>query len=116
MVISWVLNSLNDTYSGFISTIIQALRKDPNAYTIDSLFSSLIDEARGKEEEDNSQNRLLTIGSKKAYKKLPYRQKYCENYINTSHMTKNCWFLFPNQAPSGWKPRSREFRGPKSKG
>ena len=34
-----------------ISSIIQDLRKDLKAYTVDLLFSSLIDAARGKEKD-----------------------------------------------------------------
>ncbi|GAA5016747.1 hypothetical protein GCM10025794_04810 [Massilia kyonggiensis] len=40
-----MLNSLGNKYKGFISNITQALRNDPKAYTIKSLFSSLADEA-----------------------------------------------------------------------
>lgn len=47
VVIAWVLNSLGESYKSFIQTITQSLRKDPKSYTIDSLFASLIDEARG---------------------------------------------------------------------
>ena len=45
VVMAWVLNSLSSEYEGFISNITQALRHDPNAYSTESLFSSLIDKA-----------------------------------------------------------------------
>jgi hypothetical protein len=45
VIIAWVLNSLGNEYEGFISNITQALTNDPKAYTIESLFSSLADEA-----------------------------------------------------------------------
>ena len=49
VVIAWILHSIGSEYEGLISNIVQDLRKDPKAYIVDSLFSSLIDEARGKE-------------------------------------------------------------------
>jgi hypothetical protein len=33
VTISWVLNSLDDEYSGFIQNITQSLRQDPGIYT-----------------------------------------------------------------------------------
>lgn len=110
VIIAWVLNSLSDEYEGFIQNIIQSLRQDPKAYTIETLFSSLIDEARGREnysENNNGYNKLLLLkrNRNKNYKKMPYG-KYCDHYKLPSHMTDNCWFLFPNKAPKGWKIRS----------
>jgi len=48
------LNSLDESYQSFIQTITQSLRKYPKSYTINSLFASLINEARGPQSiEDN---------------------------------------------------------------
>ena len=105
VVIAWVLNSLSSEYNGFISNITQALRNDPKSYTIETLFSSLLDEARGKESNSNS-NKLLAITNKgkgKSYKNLPKKGKYCGYCKLTSHSTDNCYFLFPNKAPKTWK-------------
>lgn len=61
VIIAWVLNSLNDDYEGFISNITQSLRKDPKAYTIESLFASLIDEARGREDSRSKPHTVNTL-------------------------------------------------------
>lgn len=50
-----MLNSLSPEYKGFISNITQVLRYDPNSYSTENLFSSLIDEAREKK----NNNKLL---------------------------------------------------------
>ena len=103
VVMAWVLNSLSAEYEGFISNITQALRHDPNSYSTENLFSSLIDEARGKE---NGNKLLFTQkekkGQNKSYKKLG-RGKYCQNCKLSSHMTESCFFLFPDKAPKGWR-------------
>lgn len=49
VVMAWILNHLTPEYDGFISNIIQALRKDSSAYTLETLYSCLIDEGKGKE-------------------------------------------------------------------
>ncbi|KAI2084725.1 hypothetical protein LOY94_006841 [Ophidiomyces ophidiicola] len=88
----------------FIANVIQTLRKDSHSYTIENLFSDLIDEARGKE-----QSNILHINgkrnkknSKHSYKKLS-NGKYCQYCKLTSHMTDKCFFLFPDKAPKNWK-------------
>lgn len=110
LIIMWTLNNLGDEYKAYTTAIIQALRKDPNAYTVDSLFASLNDEARGKENEalGQTQEALNTIKNgritkpyrakaglslnrtKKAYKKLPFKGKWCEACKMTSHETSAC--------------------------
>ena len=110
VVISWVLNSLSTEYEGFTTNIVQALRNSPDAYTVESLFSSLIDEARGKES-NNSQNKLLYINNNKNnYKKLS-GGLYCQHCKLASHNTKNCFFLFPEQAPKSWKVNKTNVKG-----
>jgi hypothetical protein len=103
VIIALVLNSLGNEYEGFISNITQALRNDSKAYTIKSLFSSLADEARGRKNGHNNSHRLLYIKAKgKSYKRQAFG-RYCQHCKLTSHVTSNCYFLFPNKAPKGWK-------------
>lgn len=107
-VMAWVLNSLSPEYEGFISNITQALRHDPNSYSTENLFSSLIDEARGKE----NNNKLLFTqkerkGSNKAYKKLG-KGNFCQHCKLSSHRTDSCFFLFPDKAPKGWKIKKNQ--------
>lgn len=67
-------------YEGFISNITQALRHNADAYTIESLSSSFIDEARGRENNPQSQKLLYTKGkgSNKSYKNVS-QGKFCTN-------------------------------------
>lgn len=119
VVMAWVLNSLSQEYEGFISNITQALRNDPNAYNSETLFSSLIDESRGKEK--GSQKLLFTSnkaknGSKsnsKAYKKLS-NSKFCSYCKLSSHETEKCFFLFPDKAPRGWKIKKNQKNSQKT--
>ena len=106
VITAWVLNSLNEDYDGFIQNITQSLRLDPNAYSIESLFSSLIDEARGRDNNGNNTGKLLVL-KRNAYKKKPYSGNYCQHCKNTTHMTMNCWHLFPNKAPTNWNSRAK---------
>jgi gag-polypeptide of LTR copia-type len=46
VMIAWILNNLDDSYNGYITTITQALRNNPDAYTLETLFSSLINKAK----------------------------------------------------------------------
>ena len=60
LLMAYILHSIGDEYKGFISNIVQDLRKDPFAYTMESLFSNLADEARGKEK-----NSILSVKGRK---------------------------------------------------
>ena len=42
VVIAWVLNSLSEEYESLVQSIIHSLQRDPNSYTPETLFSSLI--------------------------------------------------------------------------
>jgi hypothetical protein len=45
VTIAWVLNNLSLGYKGFVSNVIQSLRKDTATYNLESLFSNLLDES-----------------------------------------------------------------------
>jgi len=46
---AYILHFISNEYTGFISNIVQNLRNNPKAYTVESLFSNLTDKAREKE-------------------------------------------------------------------
>jgi hypothetical protein len=103
MAMSWLLYSLTDEYQGFSQAIVQSLRKDPKAYTFETLCSSFLDESKGIAKKET----VYTIkqGPKKA--SISKKGNFCSNCKKPSHNAKDCWFLFPNKAPSSWKNNSR---------
>ena len=137
VVIAWVLNSLGESYKSFIQTITQSLRKDPKSYTIDSLFASLIDEARGHQstQEDiylniHQRHSLPSLSrqtrstrptrltkqfskqdrskiGKSSYKRRPLDGPFCGHCLKATHNTANCWYLYPEKRPLNWQPRQR---------
>lgn len=105
VIISWILNSLDDEYSGFIQNITQSLRQDSEAYSVDILFSSLLDESRGKIYK--SSEKALVIRRKNN----PERGKtttICSNCKLRGHKREDCFFLFPDKAPNSWKIRKQK--------
>jgi len=46
VIIAWVLNNLTDNYDGLVSNITQSLRTNIESYSIESLFSNLLDELK----------------------------------------------------------------------
>jgi len=102
VVIAWVLNSLTDNYDGFISNITQSLRSNSEAYSLETLFSYLLDESKRLESKDSSvfYTQHVKYKGKKPYKIT--KGKYCKYCKLTSHEAKQCFFLFPDKAPKGW--------------
>ena len=54
VIIAWVLNNLTDNYDGLVSNITQSLRTNIDSYTLETLFSNLLDES--KRQESNEAN------------------------------------------------------------
>ena len=46
VIITWVLNNLTDNYNGLVSNITQSLRTNIESYSIESLFSNLLNELK----------------------------------------------------------------------
>ena len=46
VIIAWVLNNLTDNYDGLVSNITQSLRTNIESYSIESLFSNLLNELK----------------------------------------------------------------------
>ena len=102
---------MTDNYDGLVSNITQSLRTNIDSYTLETLFSNLLDESKRQESNEANTDQALIIGGYKG--KKPYKitksgssganKKYCINCKQHSHITSNCAFLFPDKAPKGWK-------------
>jgi hypothetical protein len=105
-----------------VQNITQSLRKDPAAYTADSLFASLIDEARGHQPSQQQADQLLHSSQgqrqgqrqrqgrqlpKNQFKNLPYQNSFCRNCKKTGHNISDCWWLHEDKRPAGWIQHSR---------
>jgi hypothetical protein len=101
VTISWVLNSLDDEYSRFIQNITQSLRQDPEAYTLESLFTSLLDESRGRLNKPSE--KALYIKGKKGAR----NPTICPYYKLKGYTRESCYFLFPEKAPQSWRIKKR---------
>jgi hypothetical protein len=106
VVIAWVLNSLTDNYEGFVSNVTQSLRNNAESFTIETLFSNLLDESKRQDNKDYNSNTQILFAKYKG--KKPYKivkGKYCKHCKLASHDIKDCYFLFPNKAPKSWNKR-----------
>jgi hypothetical protein len=106
VIIAWVLNSLTDNYEGFVSNVTQSLRNNAESFTIETLFSNLLDESKRQDNKDYNNNTQILHTQYKG--KKPYKitkGKYCKNCKLPSHDIKDCYFLFPNKAPKSWNKR-----------
>ena len=54
VIITWILNNLNESYESYITNITQSLRNNSNSYNLESLSSSLLDEARRNSNYNNT--------------------------------------------------------------
>ena len=46
VIIAWVLNNLTDNYNSLVANITQSLRTNIDSFTLESLFSNLLDESK----------------------------------------------------------------------
>ena len=53
-ILNWVLNSLTSQYDGFIANITQALRVNIKAYNLSTLTTTLLDESRRIDNNENN--------------------------------------------------------------
>ncbi|POS82313.1 hypothetical protein EPUL_006480 [Erysiphe pulchra] len=112
VIFAWVLNNLSSSYRPLISSITQSLRNNIDAFTIESLFSNLLDESERFEFKNQNEKVMLSAfqdnkNKFKAYKdKKPYKitkGKFCKNCKKSSNNTTECYHLFPERAPIYWK-------------
>ena len=104
--ISWILYNLGEEWKFFTQNIIQAFRKDSNAYTFDSLCANLIDEAKGK-----TADQIYAVKIKNKYKKN--NDLFCTNCKKTNHNISNCFFLHKEKRPSNWKSPNKIIKDKK---
>ena len=90
VVISWTLFGLTPEYEPFVQNITQAFRGNTNAYTFDTLTSSLIDEARGKEAISNEKTFLAQRKEEMAAEKAFLARRFAKNQQNTPSYCYNC--------------------------
>jgi hypothetical protein len=103
VVMAYILYHLPASYSGYVSTTTQALRKDKDAYNLVSLTTSLMDEARYKEKDHKPakpQENLLNTQNNSSERG---QKKYCSNCKKKGHHKSDCAHLYPDKAPSWWK-------------
>ena len=92
-----------------MANITQSLRTNIDSFTLESLFLNLLDELKRQESIDN--NQVLYSNPNKSPKgnykgKKPWKVtkgKYCRYCKQTSHITTDCAWLFPDKAPKNWK-------------
>ncbi|RKF55829.1 hypothetical protein OnM2_086062, partial [Erysiphe neolycopersici] len=88
---------------------MQTLRNNFDSYTLDELFSNLLDEANRLQSKIESNETALIISSKRPTKfksKKPYKVTkgmLCRHCSRTNHTTADCFDLFPEKAPKKWK-------------
>jgi hypothetical protein len=122
-ILNWVLNSLTSHYDGFIANITQALRVNIKAYTLSTLTTTLLDESRRIDNNENNQIMVVKAKNKpnnNTYNKVskPYNKAtkaknawkaekgaYCTHCKVATHFTNKCFYLFPEKAPKGWDPK-----------
>jgi hypothetical protein len=63
VIIAWVLYSLPSQYDGLVGNITQSLRNNAEAYSLETLFSNLLDEAKRIESKDSSTQALYTTST-----------------------------------------------------
>ena len=95
VIIAWVLNNLTDNYDGLVSNITQSLRTNIDSYTLETLFSNLLDESKRQESNEANTDQALITGGYKG--KKPYKitksgssganKKYCTTCKQHSHIS-----------------------------
>jgi hypothetical protein len=90
--------------------MIQYLRYDAKVYSLETLFSNLLDKSKRFSIRDKAKKAKKAYNivlkpykvfkrPKKAYKAI--KGKYYTYYKLPGHKVKGCYFLFPNKAPQG---------------
>ena len=118
VIIAWVLNNLSEDYENIISNITQTLRNDINAYSLENLFSNLIDESKRQESNKDKSAFISTTSFKKYKGKKPYKitkGKYCNYCKQTTHIARNCYFLWPEKAPNSFKFKESVYSRPENR-
>jgi hypothetical protein len=54
VIIAWVLNNLTDNYNSLVAKITQSLKTNIDSFTLELLFSNLLDESKRQGSLDNN--------------------------------------------------------------
>ena len=106
VIVAWVLNNLTSPYKGFVTIVTQSYRTNSSAINLENLFSNLMDESRRQVSKD--QEIALVTGSRRPrinQTNRIHKNKYCKKCKTTTHHTKDCFYLFPEKAPKGFKTK-----------
>ncbi|RKF59649.1 Retrovirus-related Pol polyprotein from transposon TNT 1-94 [Golovinomyces cichoracearum] len=120
----WVLNNLTPEYEMLVLSISQGMRGKTDEYDLDSLFANLIDESKrlGSLVESCDSALLTSLRGKFIRDPKPRgsnrykvsKQKFCRHCKTNTHETSECFKLFPNKAPKGWRPKPKTPYKPKT--
>ncbi|RKF58958.1 hypothetical protein OnM2_064073 [Erysiphe neolycopersici] len=110
VIFTQYLNNLTNNYENIKSKIMQTLSKNFDGYSLDEMFSNLLDEAnRLQSKADISQTALVAFKSKPG-KKFKGKNSYkvtkgmlCRHCHRTNHTTSDCFELFPEKIPKKFK-------------
>ncbi|KAF5201337.1 hypothetical protein FRX31_009076, partial [Thalictrum thalictroides] len=109
VIFTQYLNNLSNNYENIVSNIMQTLRNNFDSYTLDELFSNLLDEANRLQSKIDSSETALILASKRPTKFKSKKQykvtkgMLCRHCSRTNHNTADCFDLFPEKAPKKWK-------------
>jgi hypothetical protein len=107
VIVAWVLNNLTSPYEGFVTMVTQSYRTNSSTINLENLFSNLLDESRRQVSKD--QEIALVTGSRRQPRTNQtnriHKNKYCKKCRTTTHSTKDCFYLFPEKAPKGFKTK-----------
>jgi hypothetical protein len=110
VIVAWVLNNLTNPYEGFVTMVTQFYRTNSSTIDLENLFSNLMDESRRQVSKDKD-IALITRSRRSGNNTRPnqanriQKNKYCRKCKTTTHFTKDCFYLFPEKAPKGFKTK-----------
>ena len=115
VIVAWVLNNLTSPYEGFVTMVTQSYRTNSSTISLENLFSNLLDESRRQVSKD--QEIALVTRSRQSTRPNQTnrirKNKYCKKCKTTTHSTKDCFYLFPEKAPRGFKTKHKYNDEPK---
>ena len=113
VIVAWVLNNLTSPFEGFVTMVTQSYRTNSSDINLENLFSNLMDESRRQVSKDKE---IALIARQSGYARPNQtnrirKNKFCKKCKTTTHYTKDCFYLFPEKAPKGFK--TKHFYEPK---
>ena len=110
VIVAWVLNNLTSPYKGFVTMVTQSYRTNSSTINLENLFFNLMDESRRQVSKDK--DIALIIRSRRSGNTTRpnqtnriHKNKYCRKCRTTTHFTQDCFYLFPEKAPKGFKTK-----------